>query len=312
MATIGDANVDLIAPIPSLPGKGEEVWIHKLERHAGGSASNLAVGIARLGLGSGFIGRVGADSFGRFLIDEFRKEKVDISQLQIDKEVGTGLIFIALTKNGERTMYGFRGANVNLSPGEINMDYVKDVDALHISGYTLLAEPQKKAALETLKVAKKAGSFVSLDVGILAAMEAADRVRSILRSIDLLFLNEFEAVRLARVRNPEKAAESILKSGVKTVALKQGGKGCFILSEKERIRCPAFRVNVVDTTGAGDAFAAGFLVGMIEKLELEEVARFANAVGALSVTKIGARSALPTKREVEKFLEKGVMKCRMP
>lgn len=158
-------------------------------------------------------------------------------------------MFIAITEEGEKTMYGFRGANVNLSAGEIDVGYVKNVNVLHISGYTLLSEAQRKAALELLEAARAAGFFVSLDVGVLTAMEAADRVRSILRSIDLLFLNELEAERLARIEDPEKAAESILESGVKTVALKQGGRGCFILSRGQRVRSPAFRVNVVDTTG---------------------------------------------------------------
>lgn len=303
VVAVGDANVDLIAPIASLPGKGGEVWIQRLERHAGGSAANLSVAISRLGLSSGFIGRVGDDPFGHFLIDEFKKERVDIGQLQIDKEVGTGLMFIAITEEGERTMYGFRGANVNLSAGEIDVGYVKNVDVLHISGYTFLSEAQRKAALELLEAARAAGVFVSLDVGVLTAMEAADRVRSILRSIDLLFLNELEAERLARIEDPEKAAESILESGVRTVALKRGSRGCFILNREQRVRSPAFRVNVVDTTGGGDAFAAGFLVGIIEGRGLEEAARFANAVGALAVTKAGARSALPVRQEVEEFLK---------
>ena len=303
VVALGDANVDLIAPILRLPSEGEEVWVRRLERCAGGSAANLSVATARLGLRSGFIGRVGNDPFGHFLVDEFKKEKVDISQLQIDEEVGTGLMFIGVTSDGERTMYGFRGANANLSAKEIDVDYVKNADVLHVSGYALLSEAQRKAALKVLEAARRTGVFVSFDVGVLTAMKAADRMRSILKSIDLLFLNEFEAMKLAHVENPKKAAEDIFKSGVKIVALKRGDKGCFILSEEGTIILPAFRVKVVDATGAGDAFAAGFLVSVIEERGLQEAARFANAVGALSVTKIGGRSALPTREKVEDFLK---------
>jgi len=302
VATVGDAIVDLIAPIASLPSKGEEVWIRQLEKCAGGSAANVAVGVARLGLNSGFVGRVGDDPFGHFLIDEFKREGVDISQLQIDEKVGTGLMFIIVTPDGERTMHSFRGANVNLSADGIDMDYIKNVGALHVSGYTLLSETQRSAAMRILETAERAEVLVSFDVGVLTAIEAADRMRSVLRSIDLLFLNEFEAARLARVKDPEKAAERILKSGAKMVALKRGGKGCLILKRGEKIYSPAFRVRVVDTTGAGDAFAAGFIVGILEGWKLEKISRFANAVGALAVARIGARSALPTRREVEEFL----------
>ncbi len=304
VVAVGDANVDLVAPVAFLPSKGKEVWARRLEEHAGGSAANLSAGVARLGLNSGFIGRVGDDPFGHFLIEEFKKEGVDISQLQVDKKVGTGLMFIAITEDGERTMYGFRGANVNLSANEINMDYIRSASVLHVSGYTLLGGTQREVALKILGVAREAGVFVSLDVGTLTAVEAVDRVRQILQFIDLLFLNEFEAKRLAHTEDPESAAESISGSGTKIVALKRGGKGCYVLSERERIRSPAFSVKVEDTTGAGDAFAAGFLVGVVEGWELKEIARFANAVGALSVTKVGARSALPTRQEVEEFLGK--------
>jgi len=302
VVAIGDVNVDLIAPISFFPKKGGEVLIDRLERRAGGSAANLSAAVSRLGLKSGFIGRVGNDSFGRFLTDEFNEEKVDISQLQVDEEIGTGLTFILVTEEGERTMFGFRGANVHLSPDEIDVNYIKNADALHISGYSLLRDPQRKAALKALEGAKKAGILVSFDAGVLPAMKASDFIRSTLRSIDLLFLNELEATSLMGIKNPEKAASRALKLGPKIVAMKLGKGGCLILTEGEEIRSPAFNVKVVDTTGAGDAFDAGFLAGIIKGWDLKSAARFANGVGALSTMKVGARSALPNRQEVERFL----------
>jgi len=302
VVAIGDANVDLIAPVESFPGKGGEVSTDKLHKCAGGSAANLCVALARIGLNSRFIGRVGDDPFGRFLINNFRKEKVDISQLQIDKKVGTGLQFIAITRDGERTMYGFRGANIYLSADEINMNPIKSSRILHISGYALLRDPQRKTTIKIFKVARGAGSLVSLDVGVLPATRATNRVCSILRYVDILFLGEREASALVGTMKPEKAARDLLKFGPKIVALKLGRKGCFILTEMERVRFQAFPIKVVDTTGAGDAFDAGFLTGVIGEWGLKRTARFANALGALSTTKIGAQSALPKRREVKRFL----------
>jgi len=304
VVAVGDANVDLIAPVESFPGKGGEVSTDKLHKCAGGSAANLCVALARLGLNSRFIGRVGDDLFGHFLIDNFRKEKVDISQLQIDQKVGTGLHFIAITRDGERTMYGFRGANIYLAADEIDMAPVKSSRILHISGYVLLRDPQRKTTMKILKVARGAGALVSLDVGVLPATRATNRVCSILRYVDILLLGEREASALVGTKKPEKAAKDILKFGPKIVALKLGRKGCFILTEMERVRSPAFPIKVVDTTGAGDAFDAGFLTGVIGKWGLKRTARFANAVGAISTTKIGAQSALPNRREVERFLRR--------
>jgi len=304
VVSVGDANVDLIAPISFFPKKGGEILIDRLEMRAGGSAANLSVAVSRLGLMSGFVGRIGDDSFGRFLTDEFKEEKVDISQLQVDEEIGTGLTFILVTEEGERTMFGFRGANVHLSPDEIDVNYIQNADTLHISGYSLLRDPQRKAALKALEGAKKAGILVSFDAGVLPAMKASDFIRSTLISIDLLFLNELEATSLMGIKNPEKAASRALKLGPKIVAMKLGKGGCLILTEEEEIHSPAFDVKVVDTTGAGDAFDAGFLSGIIEGWDLKNAARFANGVGALSTMKVGARSALPNRREVERFLRR--------
>ncbi len=302
VVAIGDANVDLIAPVESFPSKGGEVSTDKLHKCAGGSAANLCVALARIGLNSRFIGRVGDDPFGHFLIDNFRKEKVDISQLQIDGKVGTGLQFIAITRDGERTMYGFRGANIYLAADEINMNPVKSSRIFHISGYALLRDPQRKTTIKILKVARGAGALVSLDVGVLPATRATNRVCSILRCVDILFLGEREASALVGTSKPEKAARDLLKFGPKIVALKLGRKGCFILTEMEKVRFPAFPIKVVDTTGAGDAFDAGFLTGVIEKWGLKRTARFANALGSISTTKIGAQSGLLNKRGVKRFL----------
>jgi len=304
VVAVGDANVDLIAPVKSFPGKGGEVSTDKLHNCAGGSAANLCVALARLGLNSRFIGRVGDDPFGRFLIDNFRKEKVDISQLQIDEKVGTGLQFIAITRDGERTMYGFRGANIYLAADEINMNPVKSSRIFHISGYALLRDPQRKTTMKILKVARGAGALISLDVGVLPATRATNRVCSILRYVDILLLGEREASALVGAKKPEKAARDLLKFGPKIVALKLGEKGCFILTEMERVRSPAFSIKVVDTTGAGDAFDAGFLTGVIREWGLKRTARFANALGSLSTTRIGAQSALPNRREIKRFLRR--------
>lgn len=301
---VGDANVDLIARITLFPKRGGEVLLERLERRAGGSAANFSVAVSRLGLSSGFIGRVGDDSFGRFLIDEFKREKVNVDQLQVDKEIGTGLTFILVTEDGERTMFGFRGANVYLSADEIDASYVQNADVLHISGYSLLRDPQRGAALKILDRAKRAGTFISFDAGILPTMKVANLLRTVLRSVDLLFLSETEAKLLMGVKNPEKAARCALKLGPKIVALKLGERGSLVLTEGKEIRSPAFDVKVADTTGAGDAFDAGFLIGVTEGWDHEKAARFANAVGALSAMKVGARAALPTIGEVEGFLRR--------
>lgn len=302
---LGDANVDLIASAESLPARGEEILIRNLEMHAGGSAANLAVAVSRLGVRSGFIGKVGDDLFGHFLIKHFRREGVNISQLRISDEAPTGLVFCIITNDGERTMFTSRGVNVNLSPDEIDVEYIKGADVLHLSGYALLKDPQRSAALKALEAAKEGKLFISFDVGVLAPMEVGNLARSISGSVNLLFLNELEAKWLTGA-SPRSAAEKLLKLGLEIVALKLGSKGCLVLTKEDRISVPAFVVKTVNSTGAGDAFNAGFLVGFMEGWNLEEIARFANAAGAIKVTRVGAASALPTRREIEAFMKRRV------
>lgn len=300
--TMGDANVDLISSVESLPAEGEEANVRRLEMHLGGSAANVAVGASRLGVKSGLVGKIGVDLFGRFLSKRLRKEGVDISQLRVGDEASSGLIFSMITKDGERTMFAFRGANVYLSPEEIDESYIKSAKMFHLSGYSLLRNPQRKAALKALEAARKGGLSVSLDPGLLTSKEAAHHVRSILKHMNQIFLNTSEAEQLIGAP-PKSAARKLLKLGPQIVVLKLGARGCFVLTEKKRVSATAFNVRAVDTTGAGDAFDAGFLVGLEEKWDLERIAQFANAVGALQVKKVGGASAMPTRREVERLIE---------
>ncbi|KXB03554.1 hypothetical protein AKJ47_01635 [candidate division MSBL1 archaeon SCGC-AAA261G05] len=302
LITVGDANVDFIVSVNSLPEKGGETRVPTFEMHAGGSAANTCVAAQRLGLKSGFIGRVGSEFFGRFLKREFRKEGVDISQLQTDGKVNSGFMFIMTTPDGERTMLCSRGANTRLALREIDTDYVKDTNNLHISGYSFLEPPQRDAVRQVVKVAENEDCQISLDPGILALKESLEEIESIMPSVDLLFLNKRELRILSDIEDIEVAGRQFLEMGPSTVVLKLGGEGCLALAKGRKSFAKAFPINIVDTTGAGDAFDATFIVGLERGWDLNKITKFANATGAISATKIGARSALPTFSEVEKFL----------
>jgi ribokinase len=227
---------------------------------------------------------------------------MDISQLRTGDEALSGLTSSMITRDGERTMFAFRGANAYLSPEEIDESYIRSAKMFHLSGYSLLRNPQRKAALKALEAAREGGLSISLDPGLLTSKEAAHHVRSILKHVNQIFLDKSEAKQLIGAP-PKNAARKLLKLGPQIVVLKLGAKGCFVLAEKKRVSAAAFSVRAVDTTGAGDAFDAGFLVGLREKWDLEKTARFANAVGALKVMKVGAASAMPTRQEVGEFIK---------
>ena len=298
---LGDANVDIVAFTKSLPARGGEGLIQKLEMRAGGSAANFALAISRLGMDPGLIAKVGDDLFGHFLIERFQEGNVNVDQLQIGNEDRTGMVFCIVTEDGERTMLTSRGINIYLRSDEIEESYIEGADALHISGYSLLNEPQRSAALKALEVARKRNLLISIDPGLLAPEKASEVLRSVLRSVDLILLNDVEAVKLTG-ETPIKAARKLLKFGLKVVALKLGSRGCLILTGQDQVSIPAYSVRAIDSTGAGDVFDAGFLSGFVRGWDLERIARFANAAGAVKVAKTGP--SLPSKREVEEFMKR--------
>lgn len=304
VVTLGDINVDLIAHIPRYPRKGDDGLAERLTAHSGGSAANTAIVLARFGVPAGIVGRVGDDPLARYALADLEAAGMDLSQLQRDPEAMTGLMFIAVTPDGERTMLGYRGANPGTDPALLDEGAIAGAQMLHVSGYALLERPQREAALKAMEVAHRAGVAVTLDVGVEAATRMADEVRALLPRIQMIFPNAMEAERLTGQGEAEGAVEALLGYGVQVVGLKLGPRGCVIGSEAGAFAVPAFAVQVVDTTGAGDAFDAGLILGVLSELSLRGSALLANALGALTTTVEGAGGALPGPQATLAFLQR--------
>jgi len=299
--SLGDSAVDYIATVERHPPWGGDSQISVLERHAGGSAANFAVAMARLGFSSGFIGKVGSDEEGRFLRDDLKREGVDVSYLR--REDGrTGTIFVIVDRNGQRTMLSFRGANVRLRPEEIPRQYVADSRLLHISGYSLVRPPQCDAALAAMRYAKEENVRISLDPSPLVHLAEGKVLAETLGLVDVLLPSEAEAKYLSRKKNLKDAGRTLLEKGASIVAVKLGSKGCLVMTKHEKIRVPSFNVKTIDTTGAGDAYNAAFLAGYLRGWPLRRSAEFANAAAALKTTKAGARNGLPRTDELEAYI----------
>ena len=301
--SIGDVTTDILIFVPTYPKLSQDVNASRLEMDLGGSAANFAVAMKRLGISSGLIGKAGDDWFGNFVISELKKEGVDVSHVAVEKGAGSGIVISVIDRNGERTMFSYRGANVRLRPNEIDSKYIQKAKLLHISGYALVQSPQREAALKCAQLAKESGILVSLDPGPLIHLAKPAAVRRILRLTDVVLPNSDEIRSLSKHRNIFQCVETILNVGPKIVGLKLGRRGCLLARGDIRIRIPVFKVKVVDTTGAGDAWGAGFMAALLqEPANLERAGKFANATAALAISKIGARASLPSRREVEDFL----------
>lgn len=280
----------------------------------GGAPMNTVVGISRLGVDAGAIAAVGDDSFGRFLIEELKKNNVDVSQIKIKKGVRTTLAFIVNDPAKGWVCIFYRNpwlkhtSDSLLSPKDIDYDYISRARILHVSGFALSQNPGRQALFKAARYAKKQGVEVSFDPTLRLDVWRSKSVLEntylqMLKLADIATFSKEEASFFFGTSNPGKVAEKVLKYGVRIVGVKLGSQGSFIkVKNGVEVTAPAFKVNVVDVTGAGDGWNAGLLVGLYKGWSIEQCITVANAVGALVVTKPGAITALPYRDELNKFL----------
>lgn len=302
VVTLGDINVDIIAHFPSYPAKGQDALASSTEFHCGGSAANTAIGLARMGLEVSLISRVGVDPWASKALDALREAGVLPTGLQRDPTAMTGLMYVVVTPDGERTILGDRGANAYTEPNEIDVDEIRDARLFHLSGYALLTDPQRSAALLALEVACRHDLTVTLDPGMSVPQAALDEMRALLPVVDIFLPSLAESQRLVGLTIPEECAEALLETGVRLVALKLGKDGCLIASKEGLIRVPGFAVETRDTTGAGDHFAAGYIAGFLGGLDWHSTAVLANAMGAVAAACTGAGMSIPSIQEVVDLL----------
>ena len=250
--------------------------------------------MARLGCKVGFIGKIAWDREGKFLLKNLKKEKVDVSEVKIVKYGTSGVVLGFVDKNGARALYVNPGVNDTIKMNEIDKNYVKRTKFLHLSSF--VGVESFKTQVDVLKKLPE-NVKVSFDPGALYARLGLSHLEQIIERTFVLMPNVRELALLLGVRlnsDYRENANLLLNRGVKIVAVKLGKRGCYVTSRNENHLIDAFNVKVRDTTGAGDAFCAGFLYGLIKGLSLDECGRIGNFVASRSIMEIGARAGLPT------------------
>jgi ribokinase len=295
----GSSNTDMVIRVPKLPGPGETVLGGRFSVSAGGKGANQAVAAARAGGRVAFISKVGDDDLGRRAIEGFQREGIDISRVHRDKKAPTGVAMIYVDATGENCIAVAAGANEHLVPRNI-----LSARALIAKASVLLV--QLEIPPDTVEAAVKAASESGTKV-ILNPAPARFLSDEILRSVSVLTPNETEAAILlgtGKGGDYEKAAGKLRKKGVETVIITLGSKGAFVSGDEFSGLIPAYHVNPVDTTAAGDVFNGALAVGLAENKNIREAVSFASAAAAISVTRPGAQASAPSSEEIIAFIKK--------
>ncbi len=311
---LGEALIDFVADTAGVtlmeaPG---------FRKAPGGAPANVACGVAKLGTASGFLGKVGDDPFGHFLATTFREAGVDTSPMLFDPASRTGLAFVSLTADGDRQFAFWRNpsADMLLTAAELPVPMIQAAKVFHFGSITLIQEPSRGATLEAIRLATEAGAVVSYDpnlrlslwpsaeaarAGMLEGLPLADFVKVAEEELEFLYGTPDIPEGIARIR----------AQGAKLVAVTRGPEGSVLSDGTITVEHNGYRVATVDTTGAGDGFVAAVLDHLVRrggltqpftKPELESLAAFANAVGAITTTVKGAIPALPERAEAERLL----------
>ncbi|KAL8193737.1 hypothetical protein R6Q57_026429 [Mikania cordata] len=288
----------------------------------GGAPANVAVGIARLGGSSAFIGKVGEDEFGYMLADILKENNVNNEGMRFDPDARTALAFVTLKKDGEREFMFYRNpsADMLLQESELDLDLIRKAKIFHYGSISLITEPCKSAHIAATKAAKDAGVLLSYDPNLRlplwpSAESAREGILSIWDTADIIKISEDEIVFLTNGEDPydDNVVRKLYHPNLKLLLVTEGPNGCRYYTKEFSGRVKGLKVDPVDTTGAGDAFVAGVLsklaadVSLLkDEKRLREALSFANACGAITVTERGAIPALPTTEAVMHALVKTV------
>jgi sugar/nucleoside kinase (ribokinase family) len=304
---IGSCGVDYFAIVPRLLGREEKINAARMEIHAGGVTGNNLTQVARLGASTGWLGLIGDDDNGRLIQKAFADDGMDLSGVEVVKGEHSTMTWIPVDARGERCIYMFPNVNGRLSPHQVCSRFaphIRKAKHFHTEASQLPIAPVKEA----MQIAKEAGVRVLFDFDVTPNffcqmnLGTQHEVTEALKFVDVLKPCKAAAREMTGESDYDRIADRLLELGPSIVAVTQGAEGCLIASRQRRVQVPAFKVDVVDTTGAGDAFMGALSYGLLQGWDFERVGIFANACAGLCCTQVGAR-AMAKRDEVVAFIE---------
>jgi sugar/nucleoside kinase (ribokinase family) len=292
----------LCDPIDRMPAAGEIILCPRLPLAIGGCASNVAVDLARLGFDVGVVGCVGQDYFGRFVIDTLAAAGVEVADIRQLADAETSGTLIINVRDQDRRFIHAAGANARLNVDAIPLERVRSAKILYIGGYFLMPALEGPPLAQLFRQARSFGVKTVLDVVMPSRPDAWSGLKAVLAETDIFLPNEEEAAALSGSSDPCEQARFFAAAGAGTVVITRGGEGSVLVSGKTQLRADAFATEYRGGTGAGDAFDAGFIAGLLRGEDLQGCLRWASAVGASCVRSISATDSVFTRAEAEQFL----------
>jgi len=302
---VGILVADTIAKVvDKIPGKGKLLPVDSISLNSGGCASTAAITLAKLGLNAALIGKVGKDGFGEFLKKTLEAGGVNTDGLVEKEGINTSSSIVLSDSSGERTFLHCYGSNADFVYDDVNFDIIRNSKIVFIAGTYLMPGFDGIHCSRVVRRAKEMGIYTALDTAWDASGRWMEIIEPSLPYLDLFMPSYDEARLIAGKDEPEEIADVFLSKGVKLMVIKLGKDGCFIKNHNgEKHTVPTYsKFKAIDTTGAGDSFAAGFLAGLSMGWDLLKCGKFANAVGTNCVMSIGAINGVKTMQEVLDFM----------
>ncbi|EKO3570779.1 MULTISPECIES: ribokinase [Vibrio] len=299
LVVLGSVNADHVLQVPTFPRPGETLHGRNYQVIPGGKGANQAVAAARLKADIGFIACVGDDAFGIESCERFKRDGMDIRGVKVQADCPTGIAMIQVSDRGENSICLSAEANDRLTAEAIE----DDLPSIRAASYLLMQlETPIDGIIKAAQVAKQAKTKV-----VLNPAPARELPSSLLSCVDVITPNETEAQVLTGITvtddaTAQQAATVLHQQGIEIVIITLGAKGVWLSENGRGQLIPGFRVSATDTTAAGDTFNGAFVTGLLENMSLESAIKFAHAAAAISVTRFGAQTSIPTRQEVDEFL----------
>ena len=291
-----------VPPMPRLPAAGELMATGGFWHDSGGCAANTATCLRKLGVEAGVVGKVGRDAGGDFVERDLKAKRVDTAGLRRSELLGTSETVILPVSGEDRRYLHTFGANADFRVEDISREQVAGAKVFYVGGYLILPGFDPGAFRALLAFARGQGIKTVLDVVVTEGGRGWDMLAAVLPEVDFFTPNDHEALMLTGERVPRSQAERLLGAGCGAAIITQGERGALLARPGQMQELPAFALPVVDGSGAGDAFAAGLIAGLLRDWELGECLRLASAVGASACTKLGCTTGVFSWAEAEVFL----------